>query len=243
MGEAAGTKRYPGRQSASRVPRWTGQHRDLMEVQSSHPWQQMVAVLEAGHSLPADEKEVVQEEGHNRYADEMEAVQQEEHSHCADAKAAALAEEHNHHTAAAADAPEAAQPAAHSLPVVVSQEAVPEEERNLHAAVADTAADMTAVAAAVDIAAGPGSGIPTGLQLLQPIHSAARYTDSSSHQAYPRDSAPAWVEDHWSFHSDRQNTLLTIPFVSVVVGVSLECEKRRKKEELKLIKQFSLAAL
>lgn len=189
-----------------------------MEVQSSHPWQQMVAVLEAGHSLPADEKEVVQEEGHNRYADETEVVQQEEHSHCADAKAAALAEEHNHH--AAADAPEAAQLAAHSLPVAVCQEAVPEEGRNLHAAVADTAVDMTA---AVDIAAGPGSGIPTGLPLPQPIHSAAHYTDSSSHQAFPRDSAPAWVEDHWSFHSDRQNTLLTISVC--ICSVSLEYEK------------------
>lgn len=170
-----------------------------MEVQSSHPWQQMVAVLEAGHSLPADEKEEVQEEGHNRYADEMEVVQQESHSHCADAKAAVLVEEHNHH--AAADGLGAVQLAAHSLPVAVCQEAVPEEERILRAVVADTA---------VDIAAGPGSGIPTGLPLPQPIHSAARYTDSSSHPASPRDSAPAWVEDHWSFHSDRQNTLLTM---------------------------------
>lgn len=166
-----------------------------MEAQSSRPWQQMVAVLVAGHSLPSDEKEVVQEEEHNRYADEMEAVQQEEHSHCADAKAAVLAEEH-------------------SLPVAVSQEAVQEEERSLHAVVADTAADM--MAAAADTAAGPGSGIPTDLPLPQPIHSAARYTDSFSHLVSPRDSAPAWVEDHWSFHSDRQNTLLTIPFVSVV---------------------------
>lgn len=183
-----------------------------MEVQSSHPWQQMVAVLEAAHSLPSDEKEVVLEEGHNRYADEMEVVQQEERSHCADAKAAALEEEHNHH-AAAADVPEVVQPAAHSLPLAVCQEAVPGEERNLHAVVADTAADMTAAA---DTAAVPDSGIPMDLPFPQPIHSAARYTDSSSHLVSPRDSAPAWVEDHWSFHSDRQNTLLTIPFVSVV---------------------------
>lgn len=168
----------------------------------------MVAVLKAGHSLPADEKEVVLEEGHNRYVDEREVVQQGEHSHCADAKAAGLAEEHNHH-AAAADVPEAVQLAAHSLPVAVSQEAVPEEERSLHVVVADTAADMMADVA-VDTAAGPGSGIPTGLPLPQPIRSAARYTDSSSHPACPRDSAPASVEDHWSFHSDRQNTLLTV---------------------------------
>lgn len=203
-----------------------------MEVQSSHPWQQMVAVLEAAHSLPADEKEGVQEEGHNRYADEMEVVQQEEHSHCADAKAAGLAEEHNHH-AAAADGLEAAQLAAHSLPVAVCQEAVPVEERNLHVAVADTVADMTAAAAAVDTAAGPGSGIPTSLPLPQPIHSAARYTDSSSHPASPQDSAPAWVEDHWSFHSDRQNTLLTIPFVCICGCVTRVREKEKEKEKEK----------
>lgn len=170
-----------------------------MEVQSSRPWQQTVAVLGAAHNLPADEKEEVQEEGHSHYADEMEAVQEEEHSRCADAKAVALVEEHNHYAAAAADALEAAQQAAHILPVVVSQEAVLEEERIPHI-------DVVVADIAADTVVGPGSDIP---KARQPMHSAAHYTDSSSHLASHLGSAPAWAEDHRSSRSDRQNTLLT----------------------------------